>query len=167
MDPRRSGDGGIGVAKPARIVLDASVAIKWFVREEDRDRALVIRRHHVEGSILLSAPDLLTYEVCNALRYSPEFEEEDVETAAEALLDFKMELVQPSRSLMRKAVRDSYRYDIILYDGVYVTLAEVLGKQLITADERLYRKTEASGRTVLLSSKRCESLFNNGSQAHL
>jgi hypothetical protein len=33
--------------------------------------------------------------MCNALRYNPEFIEEDVETAAKALLNFNLRLMEP------------------------------------------------------------------------
>ena len=57
---------------PKNLVVDASVAAKWFVPETDSDKAVTLRNRHVEGGLTLMAPDLLIYEVANALVYHPE-----------------------------------------------------------------------------------------------
>jgi predicted nucleic acid-binding protein len=53
-----------------KIVVDASVAVKWFVEEEFSDLALKLRDMHVNGLVDLVAPSLMPYEVLNALKYS-------------------------------------------------------------------------------------------------
>ncbi|MEM1980534.1 MAG: type II toxin-antitoxin system VapC family toxin, partial [Candidatus Caldarchaeum sp.] len=63
------------------LVLDANVAVKWFNVEPLRKEALTIRSKYASGEIDLIAPDLLHYEVANALRYNPRFGIEDVKTA--------------------------------------------------------------------------------------
>jgi len=50
-------------------VLDASVLIKWFSNEEYTDRALKLRDDFLQGYTELVVPDLLLYEVSNALRW--------------------------------------------------------------------------------------------------
>lgn len=52
--------------KPTALVLDASIAVKWLVPEPD---SLKIRDAHVNEEVSLFAPDVLTCEVANALRY--------------------------------------------------------------------------------------------------
>jgi predicted nucleic acid-binding protein len=54
--------------------------------------------------------------------------------------------------LRSRAIRDSYRYDIILYGAVYKTLSEVLDAPLITADKKLHGKTGENRETILRSS---------------
>ena len=56
------------MAEEKILVLDASVAVKWFNPEPLRDKALEIRESFVEGKIQLEAPSLLPYELGNALR---------------------------------------------------------------------------------------------------
>jgi len=40
-------------------VVDASVALKWFVGEADSPQALALRYAHIAGDAPLAAPDLL------------------------------------------------------------------------------------------------------------
>lgn len=51
-------------------VVDASVALKWFVDEPDSAPALALRNAHIAGQSPLVAPDLLIYEVANALLHN-------------------------------------------------------------------------------------------------
>ncbi len=67
-------------------VLDASVVIKWFSEEEYTDIAVKLRDHFFKGYNELVVPDLLLYEVSNALRYNPNFDETDVVDAVNSLL---------------------------------------------------------------------------------
>ena len=55
-------------------VLDASVVIKWFSEEEYTDIAVKLRDGFFKGCNELVVPDLLLYEVSNALRYNPNFD---------------------------------------------------------------------------------------------
>jgi len=48
---------------PQTLVIDASTAAKWFLEEEDSDRALSLRDAHIDGRIELTAPDLIVYEL--------------------------------------------------------------------------------------------------------
>ena len=74
-----------------RIVLDASVILKWFIEEEDSDRALKIRDLYVQGKIGLSLPVLVLFELGNTLLKHPSMTLKDSETAFQALLDLGME----------------------------------------------------------------------------
>ncbi|MGB9760741.1 MAG: type II toxin-antitoxin system VapC family toxin [Thermoproteota archaeon] len=51
------------------VVVDASVIVKWFVEEENSDKAIKIRDKYIEGEIKLVAPKIITFEVLNALYY--------------------------------------------------------------------------------------------------
>ena len=137
-----------------RVVVDASVVVKWFVREDDRDRAIMLREAHLNGDVLLSAPDLVVYEVGNALRNCPGFVEEDVRAAVEALFGLHMELMPPTPDAMTGAVREAFGHDMTVYDAVYLSLADVEAGHLVTADEKLHRKIGEDPRVCLLSSDR-------------
>ena len=79
------------MAKPAKVngvfVLDASVVIKWFSEEEYTDVALKLRDDFSKGDVELVVLDLMLYEVSNALRYNPDFNETDVSEAVGTLYD--------------------------------------------------------------------------------
>ncbi len=55
--------------KAAEVVVDVSVVIKWFGEEEYSDKAILLRDRYIEGEISIIAPELMLYEVLNALYY--------------------------------------------------------------------------------------------------
>ena len=69
------------------LVIDASIAVKWFNKEEYSDVADKLKNRHVRGEVVLVAPVLLLFEVANAWRYNPDFES-DVEDAIRDLMDY-------------------------------------------------------------------------------
>ncbi len=70
-------------------VLDTSVIIKWFSThgEEDLESALRLRDGLVSGNCTAVVPDLLFYELANALRYNPNFNCDDAKDAVAAVND--------------------------------------------------------------------------------
>lgn len=74
-------------------VLDASVVIKWFSEEEYTDKAVKLRDDFFKGENELVVPDLLLYEVSNALRYNPNFDETDVVEAVGSLFDMGISII--------------------------------------------------------------------------
>ena len=88
-----------------KLVIDASVAIKWYTREEHREKALRLREAHINGELTLTAPNLLAYEVINALRSNPSLTPGDLEDAVEALFMLGIELEPPTRESMISLAR--------------------------------------------------------------
>lgn len=62
-------------------VLDASVVLKWFIEEEDSVQALRLREEFYTGEREIVVPDLLLFEVANALRYNKSFSVGAVQSA--------------------------------------------------------------------------------------
>ena len=52
------------------VVADASVIVKWFIEEQDSDKALILRDRHISGVMTISIPVLALYEILNALKES-------------------------------------------------------------------------------------------------
>ena len=50
-----------------RYGLDSSVALKWFVREVDSDKALRLRDAYRAGIHELLSPDVFPFEIAHAL----------------------------------------------------------------------------------------------------
>ena len=119
------------------IVLDASVVVKWFSDEEFSEIALKIRDEFVNGNLIIACPDLLLYEISNALRYAKTLNEEDIKKAVESIYAMEIYIITPTVEIMQKAIEIALKNDITVYDAVYVSLAELLGCRLITADKKL------------------------------
>lgn len=142
-----------------KVVVDASVVVKWMVKEEDRDKALMLREAHLSGEVILCAPDLLLYEVCNALRFCPDFTGEDIEAAAGALLGLSLRLSPPTLHMLGGAAREAFKYGVTVYDAVYLSLAGVEGARLVTADKDFHGKLAGDPRVCLLSSGQFLDIF--------
>jgi predicted nucleic acid-binding protein len=117
-------------------VLDASVVLKWFVQEEDNIKADLIRQKHIEGADQIVVPDLLLYEVANALRFHPDFSSREIKQAIDTLFDIELEIITPTSSLLSKAIDIAKGQNVSCYDAAYLALAEELHSIFITADQK-------------------------------
>ncbi len=126
-------------------VLDASVLIKWFSNEEYTDRALKLRDDFLQGYTELVVPDLLLYEVSNALRYNPNYNENDVIESVDSLYDMGINIIIPTGDVIKSAINLAFIHDVTLYDAFYAALAKEIDFTLITADAKFYRKTNNLG----------------------
>jgi len=125
---------------PRNIVIDASVAAKWFIPEEDSEKALEIMRRYSDGRIDLYAPDLIIYEVANVLRYRPDVTVETLIGSIESLIKLQINLIPPSTEIMSEAAAKARALDLSIYDACYTVTADALATNLVTADMKLYEK---------------------------
>ncbi|HEC40443.1 MAG TPA: PIN domain-containing protein, partial [bacterium] len=65
----------------SEIVIDANVVVKWFIEENDSDKARFLRDKFIEGKIELIIPTLLYFEVLNALKFSQLFDPSELDNA--------------------------------------------------------------------------------------
>ena len=119
------------------IILDASVVVKWFSEEEYTDKALEIRERIRMGEEKVVVPDLLLYELANALKYNSNFDANDVSDALTSIFDMDMDIVTPIPETINSAVTLAFEYNITVYDAFYVALAKETELTFITADRRL------------------------------
>jgi predicted nucleic acid-binding protein len=137
------------------LVVDASVAFKWLIpdtAEEDVPAAKALLVDHMEGRVEIAVPALLYYEVANILLFGRS--RPPVDEAAEALSDLfsiPLAVVTPTPDAADAALRLAAQHGLSYYDASYVSLAEALDCVLITADQRLVRRTRAGGRVRLLT----------------
>ncbi len=115
-------------------VVDASVAVKWFLPEPDTPQAIAVRDAHVDGRLTLVAPLLLVYEVANAMRYHPQVGAEALAEHLEDLFALSLGFDVPSEESLGEAVRVAYGRGATVYDAAYLSLAERLDCPLVTAD---------------------------------
>ena len=117
-----------------RLTVDASVAVKWLIAEDDSDaaRSLVARGEE------LHAPRLMVSEIANALwRKARLGEIERSEAAAMTAAVPEMPVRwSADETLCADAVRLALALDRTVYDCVYLALAHWLGAPIVTADLR-------------------------------
>jgi predicted nucleic acid-binding protein len=129
------------------VVVDASAVTKWFVKEEYSADALKLRGDYVNRLIDIAVPELLPFEVLNALRYNPEFGEKDLKESAKALAEYSLWLFPTLGKLAEKTIENALKYGITIHDSSYLSLAELESKTFYTADERLLAKLKDNPHT--------------------
>jgi len=136
------------VARPPTAVVDASVAAKWFLPEPGTEAAIELRQRHLDGEVRLVAPDLLVYEVANALRYHPRIGAEPWADHIGDLFALDIGFDPASEPSMRATIGAAFRYGLSIYDAAYIALAERLDTVLYTADESLLRAAGPRGEPI-------------------
>ena len=124
----------------SRAVIDASVAVKWFSDETDTAAAQRILASSFHRICVLYAPDLIFYEVGNALGGGKRVSESKVVAALRVLFDSPIEFVRLDQTMMRTTTRLMAVSGTTFYDAAYGALAQILGVPLITANPRDHGK---------------------------
>jgi len=122
------------------IVIDASVIVKWFIDENESDKAEIIKEQFINEKINLIIPSLLYYEVLNALKYSKLFKLDELNLVGESIENYGFDVIEIKDEIREKMVEIAINHDISIYDASYIALAEKFKTQLITADEKISNK---------------------------
>ena len=123
-----------------RLVVDASVAIKWLNPYESlADKANLIRDDYEQGRVSLLVPSFWEYEVVNGINKAVarrHLSEEEGHEAVALLLALNAE------KTALPSAQESYdfarKYQRSVYDSWYVHLAKEANCEFWTADQKLY-----------------------------
>jgi predicted nucleic acid-binding protein len=119
----------------SRIVLDASVAVKWVLREEHADSA-----RQILSTRELFAPHLLWAEVGNILWKRHRRSESSVEEVRRMLREIQQLPVMTFAHwpLLPTALDLAISLGQTVYDCLYLALAETRNTIMVTADRRFH-----------------------------
>jgi len=131
-----------------RVVVHASVAVKWFLPESGEplaDQAMALLDQFDRKEIQFVVPDLFHVEIASAIwkavrvgRVSRAFGDQ-----ALVLLTQREFATVPSLKLLDGAFQIAAEYGRTVYESLYVALAIQTESQLITADGRLAKALAA------------------------
>lgn len=138
------------MARRVEVVVDSSVAVKWFSPETKSDKALELLDSHTQGTVMLWASWILYYEVANALRYKSDYDVEKLTKAIGSLLRLHLETSSRETELLARAGEIACDCGISIYDSIAVALAESRATTCLTADESQYRKLRPKGYPIEL-----------------
>lgn len=121
--------------------MDCSVAAKWVLPEPGRDSALQLLEQYELGEVSLIAPDLLLAEFASLLAKRSRRKEISADQAGQAfeLIGKCAPRLLDMRSRLPHALDLALRYQLSLWDCVYLSLAIERDCPLVTADRRLVR----------------------------
>jgi predicted nucleic acid-binding protein len=124
-----------------RVVVDASVAVKWFLPEELSASARLL----LASDYQLLAPDLLWAELGNVLWKRQRRGELEPGTAMRLLRDFsRLPIEFHAAERWAEAALDlAMRQGVTVYDGLYLALAVGTECRIVTADRRLYEACQS------------------------
>lgn len=121
--------------RPRVFIVDASVAVKWFLPEQDAELAVKM----LGAGHRLLAPDLLWIEVASVFwkvarrgALSPD----EAQRMVADIAVFPIEIFE-SAGLLPEALRIATASDRTVYDSLYVALAARENAVMVTADDRL------------------------------
>lgn len=127
------------------VVVDASAAYKWFSKEEPYfEASFKIIAEHKLGKQEIIAPYFLVCELANAWATKTDLTLRQAKLNLKKLQDANIELFALDFPLIQRALTFSRKYQITVYDAIYVALAQAKKCNLITADEKLLKRVKLS-----------------------
>jgi predicted nucleic acid-binding protein len=134
------------------MIVDASVAAKWFLPNETLDsEARLVRDEALDDRVRLTAPAIVWPEVAHAIVGAVRKKRVDAETAREISARFPRlrRLVDLAEVDPEEAVRRALTAGVGAYDAQYLVLTAKLGQTLLTADRPLLERGRAHGYDVV------------------
>ncbi len=124
------------------LIVDASVAIKWFVEENLHDEALEL----LEQFDRLQAPELIVAELTNVVwkkRRRKEITKGQAQTIVSVIPNY-VSVLYPILLDHERALEIAIFLEHPAYDCLYLACAERVGGRVVTADRTFLRKVKGS-----------------------
>lgn len=147
-----------------RLVIDASIAAKWFLDDEsDVDLATDILAEFLAGDIELHAPRVFMYEVCSLLAKACGGRRLTKADGSQKVRDLfalaqSIELIELEETSAVSSLEMSADFSKTFKDMTYLWLAEELDCQWCTADEKVLKGGSPAAfpirRILILSTRR-------------
>lgn len=130
----------------ADLVIDSSVAVKWFVVEPYSTEARRILDDYQNGTTSFLAPDLINAEFGNVIWKKQIFQGLDAADAQDIINKFRALhfTFTPTAALLDDAYKIAVRHRRTVYDALYLALSLREGCQFVTADEKFVNAVSAS-----------------------
>ena len=134
------------------LVVDASVAVKWYLEEPESAKARLL----LDAGHVLLAPDLVLSEIANALWKANRSGRVSAEMVGEALAGAPrlFDILVETQSLLVEAAQIAMKLGHPVYDCVDVVASTRLRAPLVTSDAKLVTKlagTPDASNVVLLA----------------
>jgi predicted nucleic acid-binding protein len=123
-----------------KIVIDSSVAIKWFIPQNYSLEANKILNSYQQDQVILLAPDLIYSEMGNIVWKMERFqglENQDAQVILDLFEQMQFNIVS-SKQLLKDAYQFAVSHQRSVYDSLYVVLSIKEDCKFITADNKLY-----------------------------
>lgn len=125
-----------------RYVLDTSVIVKWFSEEKGSEKAGGILRQlqNQEAEILI--PELVKYELANALLKGKKLTGKEAELALVIFYILPLSFMAETPESAKLTYSLAEKLNISYYDACFLALAKIQKATLITANPRHQKKVK-------------------------
>ena len=118
-------------------VIDASVAIKWFVREEGFERAMEILKELLSTPKKFAVPELFYFELVNVFNRLIPAPSKTQEELLAAIINIGINRFSMTSELAAET-KNIQRLGLSGYDGAYLALAKLLKGRWVTFDQEAH-----------------------------
>jgi predicted nucleic acid-binding protein len=122
------------------IVIDASIALKWFVDEPGSEAARAILDQIAADPSGYAVPDLFMNELLAVLARLPGVTTERVQEALSLVESLGLARVGNGHELIARAAELAVAWAVSGDDATYLALADLTGGEWVTADARAARR---------------------------
>lgn len=137
---------GNGSETPRQFVLDTSVAVKWYLPEELHEEAVGLLRLAEAGDVELLAPGTVQPELFNALWWHHRRENLPLDQVRSSWERFALDPVAlyAPEDLMPRAAEIALQIGVIIYDALFLALAEDSETVIVSADGKLLKALQGT-----------------------
>ena len=134
------------------IVVDASVAVKWFLREEETAKANLL----LKGNDKLVAPEIVYIEVISAITKRYRLGEITKDTVIKKfnlwneMVEEKIIHLYPVKDLIQLSFLIASNLKYPIYDCIYLALAQSLNVPIISSDKKFLNIAKSVYKSVRL-----------------
>ena len=125
--------------------MDASIVLGWLLAQEQARAATEVLEAHIEGRDRVVAPELLHYEVGNALVRGVRLTANAARDGYDRFLALDIMTYALGPAEYASAITLAATYGVTVYDASYVALAQALASLMVTADRKLARAVRKLG----------------------
>lgn len=131
---------------PLPLVLDTSVAVKWYLPEDLHDEAISLLRRAEARAIELLAPGTVQPEFFNALWWQHRREGLPLDSVRNLWRQFALDpvVLYAPEDLMPHSAEIALQTRVIIYDALFLALAESSETVVVTADGKLLKALEGT-----------------------
>ncbi|MBU1130378.1 type II toxin-antitoxin system VapC family toxin [Patescibacteria group bacterium] len=124
-----------------KIVIDTSVVVKWFVKENDFLSARNLLDRYKKGKVVFVIPKILFLELINALFFGAgKYRDDELKTALLSLVALRCEIVDMDIDLFFSVSELMNKFGVAAYDALFIALAKRENIYLISADKKHHKK---------------------------
>lgn len=123
-----------------KIVLDASVLVKWYSEEKDSDIAHELLFLLRDKKIEVFLPELAKYELGNALIKGKQLSYALVKEAVESFYALPLNFIKETKESAEESYRLAQQLKITYYDACYLAISKQLRATLITENPKHQKK---------------------------